>query len=80
MDNDLNISKIDTFKAVHKIVGDVPVMTIAGGTKQYFKDRDNSLSSSSANNFWEIKKAADNNQILGVLLADGLKAGIGYLQ
>lgn len=37
VDNDLKISKIDTFKAVHKIVGDGHVMTIADKTNNILR-------------------------------------------
>ncbi len=81
----INNSKIDTFKAVHKIIGNGPVMMIAGGTKQYFQDRGYSLSSSSVSDFSGIKSAADNNQIQGILLADGIVSwhwilAVGYRQ
>lgn len=80
-----NNSKIDTFKAVHKLIGNGPVMMIADGTKQYFQNRGYSLSSSSVSNFSGVKSAADDNQIQGVLLADGLVTwhwilAVGYRQ
>lgn len=68
----INNSEIDTFKAVHKIIGNGPVMMIAEGTKQYFKDRGYSLSASSVDDFSNMKSAADNDEIQGVLLADGI--------
>jgi len=81
----INNSEINTFKAVHKIIGNGPVMMIAGGTKQYFQDRGYSLSSSSVDNFFGIKSAADNNQIQGILLANGIVSwhwilALGYRQ
>ncbi|MDU6266726.1 MAG: hypothetical protein E6600_19795 [Anaerocolumna aminovalerica] len=68
----INNSKLDTFKAVHKIVDDGPVMTIAGKAKEYFKNRGYTLNYSSISHFDEIKTATTNNRPCGVLLADGL--------
>lgn len=81
----INNSKIDTFKAVHKIIGNGPVIMIAGGTEQYFQDRGYSLSSSFVGDFSGIKSAANKNQIQGILLADGIDSwhwilAVGYRQ
>ncbi|MGF7060657.1 hypothetical protein [Brassicibacter mesophilus] len=68
----INNSRLDTFKAVHKIVGNGPVMMIAGNAKEYFKDRGCTLSYSSVSNFSGIKSAIKNDRPCGILLADGL--------
>lgn len=79
----INGSKRDTFVAVHKIIPDGPVMTIADGAKQYFKNRGYTLNYSSANDFEAYEKAMRKNSPCGVLLADGIVEwhwviGIGY--
>lgn len=81
----INNSKIDTFKAVHKIIGNGPTMMIAGGTEKYFHNRGYSLSSASVYDFDAVKNAAYNDQIQGVLLADGIDnwhwvLAVGYRQ
>lgn len=71
--SNLKIStNLDTFKAVHKIVGNGPVMTIAGSAKTYFKDRGYTLNYSSIGDFAGIKTAVANDRPCGILLADGL--------
>lgn|GEM_PF-1121436 len=65
-------TRLETFKAVHKIVGNGPTMMIAGSTKAYFKDRGYTLNYSSVSDFSGIKSAVENNRPSGVLLADGL--------
>ena len=62
----------ETFVKVHKIVGNGPVMTIAGKAQKYFKDRGYSLKYSGANTTDAVKKAIDNNRPVGILIADGL--------
>lgn len=68
----INSSVYDTFVAVHKIVGNGPVMTIAGQTKEYFSDRGYTLKYSSANTFSEIKMAIKSDHPCGILLANGI--------
>lgn len=68
----INDSNLDTFKAVHKIVGNGPVVSITSGANKYFKDRGYSLSSSSVGSFNAVKSAVNSNQIQGVLLSDGI--------
>lgn len=68
----INSSRLDTFKAVHKIVGNGPVMMIAGSAKDYFKDRGYTLNYSSVGDFSGIKTATTNDRPCGILLADGL--------
>lgn len=68
----INDSKLETFKEIHKIIGNGPVLTIAQGAKKYFKARGYDLSKSSLNSFDEIKIAIDNNQIIGILLSNGI--------
>ena len=46
----------ETFVKVHKIVGNGPVMTIAGKAQKYFKDRGYSLKYSGANTTDAVKK------------------------
>ncbi|MFU0827386.1 MAG: Peptidase-C39-2 domain-containing protein [Lachnoclostridium sp.] len=65
-------SRLDTFKAVHKIVGNGPVMTIAGSAKEYFSDRGYTLKYSSVGDFSGIKSATTSDRPCGILLADGL--------
>lgn len=78
-------NKLDTFKAVHNIVGNGPSMIIAPSAKQYFKDRGYTLNYSSVRDFDGIKSAADSDNPCGVLLADGLFSwhwiiSVGYRQ
>lgn len=68
----INNSRLDTFKAVHKIVGNGPVMTIAGSAKEYFKNRGYTLKYSSLGDFSGIKTATTKDRPCGILLADGL--------
>ncbi|WOO37424.1 hypothetical protein R2R35_02715 [Anaerocolumna sp. AGMB13020] len=67
-----NNSKRDTFVAVHDIIGDGPVMMIAGGTKDYFSSRGYTLKYSSVGTFSGIKTATSNNRPCGILLASGI--------
>lgn len=67
-----NSSKRDTFIAVHDIIGNGPVMMIAGGTKDYFKNRGYTLKYSSVGTFSGIKSATTNNRPCGILLASGI--------
>lgn len=79
----INDSKRDTFIAVHNIVGNGPVMTIAADAKQYFKNRGYTLNYSSANDYDSYTSAIRKNNPCGILLADGIVEwhwviGIGY--
>lgn len=76
-------SKRETFKRVHSIIGNGPVMTIAGGTKTYFSNRGYNLSYSNVGNFATIKNAVTNDRVTGILLANGIVdwhwvLGVGY--
>lgn len=68
--------KIDTvyktFEAVHKIVGNGPVMTIADEAKDYFSDRGYTLKTSSVATFSGIITAVTNERPSGILLANGI--------
>lgn len=68
--------KIDTvyktFEAVHKIVGNGPVMTIADEAKDYFSDRGYTLKTSSVGTFSGIITAVTNERPSGILLANGI--------
>lgn len=68
----VNNSKTDTFKAVHAIVGNGPVMIIAGSAKTYFKNRGYTLNYTGADTISSLKTATDNNRPCGILLADGI--------
>lgn len=68
----INSSVYDTFVAVHKIVGNGPVMTIADETKEYFSDRGYTLNTSSVADFSGIKTAIGNDRPCGILLANGI--------
>ncbi len=78
-----NNSNYDTFVAVHNIIGDGPVMMIAGDTKEYFSDRGYNLKHSSVYTFSGIKSAVKDDNIIGILLANGIVdwhwiLGVGY--
>lgn len=68
--------KIDTvyrtFEAVHKIVGNGPVMTIADEAKEYFSDHGYTLKTSSIGSFSGIITAVTNERPSGILLANGI--------
>lgn len=68
----INSSVYDTFVAVHKIVGDGPVMTIADETKEYFSDRGYTLKTSSVASFSGIQTAIGNDRPCGILLANAI--------
>ena len=79
----INGDKCETFKKVHAIVGNGPVMTIAGDTKTYFSNRGYELKYSSVNSFDGIKNSVRNDRITGILLANGIVdwhwvLGVGY--
>lgn len=81
----INNSKRDTFVAVHQLVGNGPVMTIAGDAVTYFSSRGYTLNHSSVGSSSAIKTATTNNRPCGILLADGLFAwhwviGVGWRQ
>lgn len=81
----INNSKRDTFVAVHQLVGNGPVMTIAGDAVTYFSSRGYTLNHSSVGSTSAIKTATTNNRPCGILLADGLFAwhwviGVGWRQ
>lgn len=61
-----------TFVAIHKIVGNGPVMTIADKAKIYFSNCGYSLKTSSIGSFEGIKNATKNDRPCGILLADGI--------
>lgn len=68
----INSSVYDTFVAVHEIVGNGPVMTIADKAKTYFSNRGYTLSTSSVGDFSGIKTAIGNDRPCGILLANGI--------
>lgn len=76
-------SNRQTFIAVHDIVGNGPVMTIAGKTKEYFSNCGYSLNYKSVSDFDGIKSATKKGRPCGILLADGITAwhwiiSVGY--
>lgn len=68
----INSSVYDTFVAVHKIVGNGPVMTIADKAKTYFSSRGYNLKTSPVSDFSGIKTAIGNDRPCGILLANGI--------
>lgn len=68
----INSSVYDTFVAVHKIVGNGPVMTIADEAKEYFTDRGYTLKTSSVGSFSGIQTAIGNDRPCGILLANAI--------
>lgn len=68
----INENKIYTFKEIHKIIGNGPVPIISIGAKKYFKTRGYNLLKYSTKSFKEIKNSIDENNILGVLLFNGI--------
>ena len=65
-------SNRDTFIAVHKIVGNGPVKTIADKAKTYFSNCGYSLNYKSVGDYAAMKTAIKNGRPCGVLLADGI--------
>jgi len=81
----INDSAGDTFKAVHQIVGNGPVMTIARHAEKYFSSRGYRLKHRSVEDIPAIKAAAANGRPCGILLIGGLFAwhwviGVGWRQ
>lgn len=71
--SNLKINSVyDTFVAVHGIVGNGPVMTIADKAKTYFSNRGYTLNTSSVKLFSGIKTAVKNHRPCGILLANGI--------
>jgi hypothetical protein len=68
----INSSVYDTFVAVHNIVGNGPVMTIADEAKEYFTDRGYTLKTSSVGSFSGIQTAIGNDRPCGILLANAI--------
>ena len=68
----INYSLYDTLVAVHKIVGNGPVMTIADEAKEYFTDRGYTLKTSSVGSFSGIQTAIGNDRPCGILLANAI--------
>lgn len=62
----------DTFIAVHKIVGNGPVMTIADKAKTYFSNCGYTLNYKAVGTYAAMKTAIKNSRPCGVLLADGI--------
>lgn len=82
---DLNISndKIEVFKKLHALIGNGPVVTIAGGLDKYFSSLRYDLRFSNLGNLESIKNALVNDRIIGILLAKDLfnwhwVLGLGY--
>ena len=76
-------SNRETFIAVHNIVRNGPVMTIADKAEKYFSDCGYTLHYSSVGTFDGIKAATGNDRPCGILLADGIVAwhwilSVGY--
>ncbi|MBE5064029.1 hypothetical protein INF30_12270 [Lachnospiraceae bacterium DSM 108991] len=65
-------SNRNTFIAVHNIVGNGPVMTIADKAKKYFSNCGYTLQYSSVGTFTGIKDATKKDRPCGILLADGI--------
>lgn len=73
----------DTFIAVHDIVGDGPVMTIADKADTYFFDCGYTLNYESIGTYDSLKKAIRKDKPCGILLANGIVdwhwiIGVGY--
>lgn len=65
-------SVYDTFVAVHDIVGNGPVMTIAGSAKKYFSRCGYNLSYRSVGNFDSVKGEIGKGRPCGILLANAI--------
>jgi hypothetical protein len=79
----INGDKDDTFEAVHDIVGNGPVMTIADEAEEYFDDCGYNLSYSNVGTTSAYKTAINDDRPVGILLAEGIVSwhwiiGIGY--
>lgn len=73
--NKVNLTKHDRlnlFKTIHQDVGNGPVAMIAGSAKKIFKSMGYGLTYKKVRNYDEIKKAIDSDEIVGLLLANGL--------
>ena len=82
-------SRIETFKAVHKVVGNGPKMTIAEDAKKYFSNCRYTLKYSTYHSVYMSdriaaeNKAIRNNRPCGILLEDGIDSwhwviAVGY--
>jgi hypothetical protein len=65
-------NKDETFKAVHGVVGNGPLMTIANGLKKYAKNQEVTLKYSGASGKSGVTKAIDDEKPVGMLLSNGL--------
>lgn len=70
----INNSKDATLEVVHDIVGNGPVMMIAGHAQTYFSNRGYDLNHSSIENTSQIVTATTNELPCGLLLVDRLFA------
>ena len=68
----VNNSKYDTFAAVHRVIGNGPVINLARGAKKYFNDRGYTLEYEKVKSYEDIKDAIEKNQPLGLLLSNGI--------
>lgn len=62
----------ETFRAVHKIVGNGPRITIAGGGKRYFEARGYRLYTRKVKNFAALKRTVEKGHPCAVLLMANL--------
>jgi hypothetical protein len=79
----INNSNMDTFKAVHALIGNGPAITIKTGANVYFSDRGYTLGSKTLRSFSEVKSAVDRDRICAILLQNGIVdwhwiLGVGY--
>lgn len=65
-------SKLETFKSLHSIIGNGPVMSLSKGLRKYFASRGYRLSYGNLGSLKEIKQAVDKGRIVGALLAKNL--------
>lgn len=73
--NKINLTKNDRlnlFKTIHQDIGNGPVAMIAGSAKKFFKSMGYVLTYKKVRNYYELKKAIDSDEIVGLLLANGL--------
>lgn len=70
--NLLAANNYDTFKHLHDLIGDGPVLSIAKNTKRYFKSRGYILESKRFRSFDKLKEHLEADHIVDMLLADAV--------
>lgn len=68
----VNNSKDDTFVAVHRIVGNGPIISLTKKARKFFNERAYALEYEGVKSYKDMKDAIDKGQPLGLLLSSGI--------